>query len=127
MNKVILQGSVGSDPELRYAASGSAILNIRLATNERFKKGDEWQETTSWHRVVVFGKQAENLSKIVVKGSPVMIEGKLNYGSYEKDGVKHYTTDVVANDVRVFGKREKSAGAVDGGSSHNPADDEIPF
>ena len=125
MNKVILQGSVGADPELRYAASGSAILNIRLATNERFKKGDEWQETTSWHRVVVFGKQAENLSKIVTKGSPIMLEGKLNYGSYEKDGVKHYTTDVVANDVRVFGKREKSAG----GETSQPSggDDEIPF
>lgn len=125
MNKVILQGSVGADPELRYAASGSAILNIRLATNERFKKGDVWQETTSWHRVVVFGKQAENLSKLVVKGSPIMLEGKLNYGSYEKDGVKHYTTDVVAHDVRVFGKREKSAG----GESSAPVggDDEIPF
>jgi single-strand DNA-binding protein len=125
MNKVILQGNVGADPELRYSQAGSAILNIRLATTERFKKNDEWQETTSWHRVVVFGKQAENLSKIVTKGSPVMIEGKLNYGSYEKDGVKHYTTDVVANDVRVFGKREKSGGSADGDAPVNV--DEVPF
>lgn len=124
MNKVILQGNVGADPELRYGATGGAILNIRLATTERFKKNDEWQESTSWHRVVVFGKQAENLSKIVTKGSPVMIEGKLNYGSYEKDGIKHYTTDVVANDVRVFGKREKNA---TGDAPAAGGDDDAPF
>jgi single-strand DNA-binding protein len=126
MNKVILQGSVGADPELRYGANGSAVLNIRLATNDRYKnKEGEWQDSTAWHRVVVFGKQAEFLSKTVVKGAPIMLEGKLNYGSYEKDGVKHYTTDVVAHDVRVFGKRAKS----EGGETSQPSggDDEIPF
>jgi len=113
LNKVILVGALGKDPELRHTQSGMAIMEIRMATNERKKQGEEWIEATEWHTVVVFDKRAEGLSKVLAKGSWISVDGKIETSSYEKDGEKRYRTKIIANDVRLVGKRQQS----DGGSA----------
>ncbi len=101
MNKVLLLGNLGGDPELRYTATGTAVLNLRLATNEVWvdKEGKK-QDRTEWHNVVIFGPRAEALSKFLGKGSGVLVEGGLRTQSYEgKDGVKRTKTEVWAKDI----------------------------
>lgn len=137
MNKVILFGHLGSDPELKMTPSGQAVLKMRLATTERYKdKSGTWGDRTEWHAVVVWGKRAEGLAKFLTKGHAVLIEGNLRTSSYEdKEGKKRYKTEVVAFEVRSArggGGRQESrqpdsfgdtgtsgAGAID--------DSEIPF
>ena len=97
LNRVILMGNLGADPELRHAANGTPVLNLRLATNESWLDRDKKvQERTEWHTVVVFGARAEALSRILSKGSSVVVEGGLRTSSYDKDGQKHWRTEVVA-------------------------------
>ena len=104
INKVILIGNLGADPELKYTPSSRALCNLRIATTEVFKdKSGQKQERTEWHRVTVWGDQAENCSKYLSKGRSVYIEGKLQTRSYEKEGQKHYATDVVADRVVFLG------------------------
>ena len=104
INKVILIGNLGADPELKYTPSSRALCNLRVATTEVFKdKTGARQERTEWHRVTVWGDQAENCSKYLAKGRSVYIEGKLQTRSYEKEGQKHYATDVVADKVVFLG------------------------
>jgi single-strand DNA-binding protein len=104
INKVILIGNLGADPELKYTPSSRALCNLRVATTEVFKdKSGVKQERTEWHRVTVWGDQAENCSKYLAKGRSVYIEGKLQTRSYEKEGQKHYATDVVADRVVFLG------------------------
>lgn len=105
LNRVMLIGSLGADPELRMTSGGQAVLKMRIATNERYKdKGDKWQERTEWHSVVVWGKRAEGLSKILSKGSALFVEGRLATSSWDdKDGNKRYRTEVVANNVLLQG------------------------
>ena len=104
INKVILIGNLGADPELKYTPSSRALCNLRVATTEVFKdKSGQRQERTEWHRVTVWGEQAENCSKYLSKGRSVYIEGKLQTRSYEKEGQKHYATDVVADRVVFLG------------------------
>jgi single-strand DNA-binding protein len=104
INKVILIGNLGADPELKYTPSSRALCNLRVATTEVFKdKSGTRQERTEWHRVTVWGEQAENCSKYLSKGRSVYIEGKLQTRSYEKEGQKHYATDVVADRVVFLG------------------------
>ena len=97
MNKVIIMGNLGQDPEMRYMPSGSAACNISVATSRSWKDKDsgEKQEETSWHRCVAFGKTAETIDQYFSKGRKILIEGRLKYGSYEKDGTTRYTTDIV--------------------------------
>jgi single-strand DNA-binding protein len=103
MNKVILIGNLGSDPELRVSTNGNAVLKLRLATTERWSdQHGEKQEKTEWHRVTLFGKRGEALSKFLTKGQRVAIDGKISYSSYEKEGVKHYSTDIIANDLELL-------------------------
>lgn len=100
INKVMLGGSLGADPELRYTQSGSPVLNMRVATNESWIDKDKVrQERTEWHSVVVFGPRGEALAKILTKGMFVFIDGSLRTDSYEKDGVTRYKTEVIARDV----------------------------
>jgi single-strand DNA-binding protein len=133
MNRVILLGNVGADPELRYTTAGVAVLNVRLATNESYvDRNKEPQERTEWHTVVVWGNRAEGLSRVLAKGSGVLIEGTLRTSSYEKDGQKRYRTEVHARDVFFTGKRGALAGsdAPPGfGPAKKPADplDELPY
>jgi single-strand DNA-binding protein len=106
MNKVLLLGNLGGDPELRYTPAGTAVLSFRIATNESWlDKNKERQERVEWHWIVVWGPRAEGLSRILAKGSGVLVEGGLRTSSYEKDGQKHYKTEVVAREVFLTGRR----------------------
>lgn len=112
MNRVTLLGNLGSDPELRVTQSGQSVLNIRLATSESYKErdSDEWKERTEWHNVCVWGKRAEGLNRILCKGSRIVVEGSLRTSSYDKDGTKHYRTEVVASDVYLAGGQRREEG-----------------
>ena len=111
INKVILVGNLGNDPETKYTQSGMAVTTISLATTSVRKDRDgNTQERTEWHRVKFFGKLGEIAGEYLRKGRAVYIEGRLEYGSYEKDGVKHYTTDIVADEMQMLGGGEGGAG-----------------
>jgi single-strand DNA-binding protein len=98
VNKVILIGNVGGDPEVRHMPSGDAVANVSLATSESWKdKQGQKQERTEWHRVVFFGKLAEIVEQYVRKGSKLYVEGKLRTRKYERDGQTHYSTEVVVD------------------------------
>lgn len=101
VNKVILIGNLGADPELKYLPSGQSVCEIRIATTFDFKdKNDQKQERTEWHRVVVWGKSAENASKYLRKGQQTYIEGRLQTRSWDgPDGKKNYTTEIMAEQV----------------------------
>ena len=105
MNRVIISGNLGQKPEVRQANSGISVCNFGVATNERVKKGDEWEDHTEWHNIVVFGKQGENCEKYLDKGSRVVIEGKIRTKSWEdKEGNTRKKTEIIANNVE-FGER----------------------
>lgn len=156
VNKVILVGNLGADPELKYTPSNRALCNLRIATTEVYKdKGGQRQEKTEWHRVTVWGDSATNCSKYLAKGRSVYVEGRLQTRSYDKDGQKHYATDVVADRVVFLGSGggagggeggggRRSGGSETGGSGRGgfgdgpspdepesggmpPSDDDIPF
>ena len=119
VNKVILIGNLGADPELKYTPTSRPLCNLRIATTEVYKdKGGQRQEKTEWHRVTVWGDQAENCSKYLSKGRSVYVEGRLQTRTYDKDGQKHYATDVVADRV-VFLAGGGGAGA-EGGARRPP-------
>ena len=105
VNKCILVGNLGADPELRYTTSGKPVGDLRIATSRRFTNGaGEKQEDTQWHRVVVWGKQAESCQKYLSKGRQVYVEGRLQTRQWtDKDGNKRYTTEVVAERVQFLG------------------------
>ena len=106
MNRVILMGNLGADPDLRYTQSAQPVLHMRLATTDTwYDKNKELQERTDWHNITVWGNRAEALSKFLTKGACVVVEGRLNTSSYEKDGVKHWRTEVVARDIHLTGRK----------------------
>jgi len=107
INKVILVGNLGADPETRYTPSGTAITSIRIATSESWKdkQTGEQQERTEWHRVEFFARLAEIAGEYLKKGSQVYIEGKLRTDEYEKDGIKRYSTKVIADEMQMLGSR----------------------
>ena len=111
MNRVILLGNLGADPELRHTTSGGAVLSLRLATNESWMdRNREPQERTEWHTVVIWGTRAEGLARVLTKGSGVLVEGTLRTSSYEKDGQKRYRTEVHAREICFTGKRGTPGG-----------------
>ena len=114
VNKVILLGNLGADPETRYTASGSAVTNIRLATTDtwRDKQSGERQERTEWHRVVFFSRLAEIAAEYLRKGSQCYIEGQIRTRKWQgQDGQDRYTTEIVASEMQMLGSRGGSAGA----------------
>ena len=118
LNKVMLIGNVGQSPEVRRTPSGDAVMNIRLATNERWKDKDgEWKDKAEWHSVVVWGARAEGLAKVLSKGDRIYVEGNLRTKDFEKDGQKHYRTEVSARDVILLGGGKREAGGDDYPSS----------
>jgi single-strand DNA-binding protein len=119
INKVILVGNLGADPETRYTPSGTAITSIRIATSETWKdkQTGEAQERTEWHRVEFFGRLAEIAGEYLKKGRQVYIEGKLRTDEYEKDGVKRWSTKVIADEMQMLGGRE--GGGVEGGGGYS--------
>jgi len=116
VNKVILIGNLGRDPEVRYAPSGSAICNVTLATSRQWKdktSGDK-QEETEWHRVVFYDRLAEIAGEYLKKGRPVYVEGRLKTRKYtDKDGVEKYSTEIVATDMQLLGGRDGGGGGGD--------------
>lgn len=116
VNKVIILGNLGANPEIKYLPSGQAVCEMRVATSEVYKdKQDQRQERTEWHRIVVWGKTAENCSKFLSKGRQVYLEGRLQTRSWDdKDGNKRYSTEIVADQV-VFLRDGNGAGAGAGG------------
>jgi single-strand DNA-binding protein len=132
INKAILIGRLGKDPEVRYTPDGTMVTNFNLATDEQWKdKSGEKVQKTEWHRIVTFGKLAEICGNYLVKGKMVFIEGRIQTRAWEdKDGVKRYTTEIVANDMKMLdskgqGRADDTAAAPqqNGGT---PMDD-VPF
>ncbi len=120
LNRVILLGHLGKDPEVRYAQSGTTIANLRLATNERRPDGNGgWKDETEWHSVVLFGKTADLAKQYLTKGSQVLIEGSLRTRQWQdKEGVKRYSTEVVGQNMRFVGSRSGGSG---GGAGRGPS------
>jgi single-strand DNA-binding protein len=152
VNKVILVGNLGADPETRYLPSGDAVANIRIATTERYKEKEsgDVKEITEWHRIAFFGKLAEIAGKYLKKGSSVYIEGRIRTRKWQaQDGTDRYSTEIIADQMQMLGgkpagdndeRRERSAPADRGeqrGASGKPSapagegfdkmDDDIPF
>ena len=147
INKVILVGNLGNDPETRYMPDGGAVTNITVATSQGWKDKDsgEQRERTEWHRVVFFRRLAEIAGEYLKKGSKVYVEGQLRTRQWEKDGQKHYTTEIVASEMQMLDSRGGGGGGgggmpsnSGGGSSSNSSqdydpppsddfDDDIPF
>ncbi|MBK1694482.1 single-stranded DNA-binding protein [Chromatium weissei] len=127
VNKVILIGNLGADPDVRYMPSGDPVANVSLATKETWKDRNtgEKQERTEWHRVVFFGKIADIVKQYLRKGSQIYIEGKLRTRKWQKDGIDHYTTEIVVDmtgTMQMLGGRQEQ-----GSSSSVPFDDEASY
>lgn len=115
LNRVMLLGNLCADPELRTTHGGTAVLKMRIATNERYLDKDKtWQERTEFHSAIVWGKRGEALHRFLTKGSSVFVEGSLRTSSYEKDGEKRYKTEIVASNVLLTGGKRDGGGREDG-------------
>ncbi len=123
INKVILVGNLGNDPEVRYAQSGGAITTISVATSESWKdKNGEQQERTEWHRVKAFGRLAEIMGEYLKKGRQVYIEGSLRTEKYtDKNGVEKYSTDIIADEMQMLGGVGEGGGGGGGGGQRERA------
>lgn len=144
LNKVMLIGNLGKDPEVRYTPAGTAVASFSIATSEKFKnKSGEWEERTEWHNVVLWGRQAEVAGEYLAKGKTVYIEGRLQTRKWQdKDGRDRWTTEVVGEKMQMLGARGEGGGGRSGGRggqesgfgggpgfdepAFNP-DDDIPF
>lgn len=143
LNKVMLIGNLGKDPEVRYTGSGQAVASFSLATSERFKnkQSGEWEEKTEWHRVTLWGKQAEVAGEYLAKGKTVFIEGRLQTRKWtDRDGNEKYTTEIVGERMQMLGgkgdggggtgRRSEAGGVADTTVSYDEPpfqDDDIPF
>lgn len=149
VNKVILIGNLGNDPEVRYTPSGSAVANVNLATSEtwRDKQSGELQDRTEWHRVVFFNRLAEIVGEYLRKGSKIYVEGTLRTRKWtDKNNVERYTTEIIANEMHILDSRSGATGSPAGhtpttndefeasnsiphpeSSAHDTFNDDIPF
>jgi len=139
VNKVMLIGNVGRDPEVRYTQSGAPVASFSMATSESWKnQSGEWQEKTEWHNIVCWRFLAERAEKYVKKGTRLYIEGKLSTRNWDdKDGKKNYRTEIVASDMMFLDSRGEGQGSGGGGGPHQQyegdfqsgdvSDDDIPF
>jgi len=136
INKVILVGNLGADPEVRYMPSGGAVTNLRVATTDSWKdkQSGEQQERTEWHRIVLFGRLAEIAGEYLRKGSQVYLEGRLQTRKWQgQDGNDRYTTEIVANDMQMLGGRggqqmpDAPAESTKASAPSDDFDDDIPF
>ena len=110
VNKAILVGRLGVDPELRTTGTGTDVVNIRMATTDRRKEGDAWVDHTEWHNVTVWGRTAENVAKFCTKGKEIYVEGKIQTRKYQdKSGADRYSTEIVADNVRFLGSRKDNS------------------
>ena len=127
VNKVVIVGHIGADPETRFTPSGTAVANFNLATNESRKSSEgEYRDHTEWHSCVLFGKRAEFAGEYLKKGQLVYIEGRLQTRSWEDDsGTKKYKTEVVGNEITMLGKKVGTGSVSQEGN--NASDDDLPF
>ncbi|CAN5221442.1 single-stranded DNA-binding protein [soil metagenome] len=128
VNKVILVGNLGADPDMRFTPSGQGVCELRVATSESWNdKNGQRQERVEWHRIVVWGKRAEVCSKYLAKGRQVYVEGRIQTRTYDdKDGNKRYITEVIANDVQFLGGGKGEGGGAAGSGGGGRARDEGP-
>lgn len=145
LNKVLIIGNLGQDPDVKFLPSGDAVVNLSVATTDRWKdkQTGEKRERVEWHRISFFGKRAEAIGQYFVKGDPIFVEGSLQTRKYEKDGVTHYATDIKGRDFQFLkskgegGESQPRAATTEGGSpqttepvrgpSQADIDDDIPF
>jgi len=146
INSVVLVGNLTKDPELRHTPSGTAVTTLRLAVNDRVKRGEEWQDAAYYFDVTVWGRDAENCAQYLAKGRPVGVQGKLTWREWDaQDGTKRQSVEVTANNIQFLGSREGGAPGGGGGESGqfvpqgaaapaasadfpaSAADDDIPF
>ena len=138
VNKAIILGNLGKDPELRHTGGGTAVCNFPVATSKRYQdKGGEWQEKTEWHSIVVWGRQGENCAKYLAKGRTVYVEGRIKTREWQdKEGGKRYSTEIVANTVQFLRSGDGGSSSGNSGNARPPrdnggdssfSDDEIPF
>jgi single-strand DNA-binding protein len=139
INKVILVGNLGAEPEVRRTSGGDNVTNIRLATSERWKDktSGEYQEKTEWHRVVFFGRLADIAKDYLKKGSKVYVEGSLRTSKYQdkESGQDRYSTDIIGREMQMLDRKDDSAASDSGGASSGSSasaaadtfDDDIPF
>lgn len=139
LNRCMLLGNLGADPELRATPGGQSVLKLRLATTESYlDKSNTRQERTEWHRITIWGKRGEALAKILGKGDRIFVEGRIQTSTYEKDGEKRYSTEIVATNVILSGgKRQERSESEEPAAAptqeRDPVppppggDDEIPF
>tara|TARA_Y100001970_G_scaffold114450_1_gene142783 strand:- start:2004 stop:2432 length:429 start_codon:yes stop_codon:yes gene_type:complete len=140
VNKVILLGRVGADPEVKYMPSGNAVVNLSIATNRKFKNQDtgSYDDKTEWHRVVFFNKPAETIGQYVKKGQQLYVEGRLQTRKWQdKDGIEKYSTDIISDNFTFIGSKsdtqnfdtssQQSPKENFDQSSPVPNDDDIPF
>lgn len=139
VNKAILIGNLGRDPEIRYTPSGQAVASFTIATSEKWRdKEGQMQERTDWHNIVCWGKQAELANQYLKKGRPVYIEGRIQNRSYDdKEGNKKYISEIIVQRLQFLGGRPEGSEAGSGGGSHQEMpdlppetvgeDDDLPF
>ena len=129
VNKVILVGTCGQDPEVKYLSNGNAVTNLSLATSEQWKdkQSGEKKEKTEWVRLVFFKKLAEIVSEYVKKGSLLFVSGKLQTRRYEKDGATHYVTEIIADKMQRLDPKPASDGDVNPYGNYNNSSEEVPF
>lgn len=137
VNKVILVGNLGADPETKYLPSGDAVTNLRIATTEKWKDKatGEMKELTEWHRISMFGKLAEVAGQYLRKGAGVYIEGKIQTRTWDKDGVKQYSTEIRADQMQMLGGKSAEDGQPAPSNARGASqdgkvpveDDDIPF
>lgn len=135
VNKVILIGNLGKDPELRYLPSGQSVAKFPLATGSKWKDKDgQWQDRTDWHNVVTFGRTAEVCNEYLKKGSPIYLEGRIQTRSYDdRDGNKKWITEIIAQSVNMLGKKDEAEVEIPEDAEQPPVeegksgDDDLPF
>ena len=129
INKCILVGNLGADPELRHTSSGNDVVNFNVATTERWKdKEGQQQETTEWHRIVIWGKLANICAEYLHKGSRVYIEGKITTRQWEDgSGAKRYTTEIIAREVKMLDSRERQERPTESREQHQEPPPDTPF
>ncbi len=123
VNKAMIMGNIGKDPELKYLPSGTALTKFSVATTEIFTIDGEKRKNTTWHNIVVWGKQAETIKEFFKKGDRIFIIGRINNGSYEKDGVKFYTSDIILESFSFIESKSKENGK---GQTDVPKNEDIP-
>lgn len=132
VNKVILVGNLGADPDVRYMPNGDQVTTVRLATTDKWKdkQSGETREATEWHRVVFYRKLAEIVGQYTKKGSQLYVEGRLRTRKWQKDGVDHYTTEIEGQELQMLGSRQSSStpNSASGGAGRGAdQDQDVPF